>query len=213
MRYKSNDDLVAALVRRGTVSTDAVRVAMERVDRASYLPPGSTAEAYADAPVVLKVGASGRASSTISQPTMVALMLEQLDVRPGDRVLEVGTASGYNAALLAHLAGPAGVIVTIEVDVDLARRAADRLAGLRQVHVIAGDGRAGHPDLALYDRIIVTAGSSAVESAWVDQLQPGGRLVLPITGADGSGRCVTFRRTADGLEEVFSVPCGFVPLR
>lgn len=213
VRYKSNADLVAALVRRGAIRSDAVRTAMEATDRASFLPAGARDEAYADAPVILKTGEAGLPSSTASQPTMVALMLEELEVRPGHRVLEVGTASGYNAALLAHLVGDEGLVVTIELDPELASIARQRLAPLSNVRVVTGDGAHGHPADAPYDGIVVTAGAPHVHPTWIDQLRSPGHLVVPLTGADRRGRCVTYERFEGELVEVSSTPCGFVPLR
>lgn len=213
MKAESHDELVRFLVSSGAAVTEGVRAALKAVDRAAYLRPDQRAEAYYDAPVILKRDRGGRPFSTVSQPTIVALMLEQLAVRPGDRVLEIGTASGYNAALLAHLAGDDGFVVTVEIDDDLAAAAAERLADLHHVRAVAGDGRRGYPPDAPYDGIVVTAGAPRVEAAWVDQLVPGGRLVVPITGDSGRGTCFTYERTADGITQVASMACGFVPLR
>ena len=213
MRYKSNDALVNALVRRGALTSEDVRAAFEAVDRAAYLPRAVRSEAYRDRPVLLKLDDAGVPVSTMSQPTMVALMLEELAVRRDDRILEVGTASGYNAALLAYLVGERGLVVTVEVDEELAHFASERLAGLSNVHVIVRDGRHGHLPDAPFDGIIVTAGASKIEPAWIDQLRPGGRLVVPITGDDRRGMCMTYERSADALVELASMPCGFVPLQ
>ena len=190
-----------------------MRAAMLEVDRRAFLPAAASGEAYADAPVVLQVDAGGRAISTMSQPTMVALMLEQLQVGPGDHVLEIGTASGYNAALLAALTGGAGAGVSVELDEGLARRAAQRLAGRANIEVVVGDGRLGHPPGAPFQRIIVPAGAAAVAPAWNDQLDDGGRLVVPLP--DGADRevCVTFEKTGAALVERARMPCRFVPLR
>ena len=205
--------LIDDLCRQGTITTAEVRAAMLQVDRRAFVPAAAVGEAYVDAPVVLQVDAEGRAISTVSQPTMVALMLEQLQVRPGDLVLEVGTASGYNAALLAALTGSGGAVVTIELDEALSRRAARRLSSSTNVEVVVGDGRLGHPQRAPYQRIIVTAGAGAVAPAWQDQLDGGGRLVVPLP--DGAGRevCVTFAEAGGALVELARMPCRFVPLR
>lgn len=205
--------LVDGLSRHGSITSAEVRAAMLEVDRRAFVPAAAAGEAYADAPVVLRVDAEGRAISTVSQPTMVALMLEQLQVRPGDHVLEVGTASGYNAALLAALTGGAGTVVTVELDGELAGRAARRLAGCTNVEVVVGDGRLGHPPGAPYQRIVVTAGASAVAPAWQDQLDDGGRLVVPLP--DGASRevCVTYEKVGGALLERARMPCRFVPLR
>lgn len=186
---------------------------MLRVDRRKFVPEQAAHEAYVDAPVILKVGRDGRPSSTASQPTMVAVMLEQLGPKPGHRVLEVGTASGYNAALLSHLVGDGGHVVTIEIDRELATLAAGRLQHLHNIDVVVGDGRVGCATAAPFNGIIVTAGAPEVAPAWIDQLVPGGTLVVPITTADGHGQCITYERSGDELVELWRVPCGFVPLR
>lgn len=169
--------------------------------------------AYRDAPVLLKTGPDGRPASTASQPTIVALMLEEIAATVSDKVLEVGTTSGYNAALLGYLVGPSGAVISIEVDEQLAMAARDRLADSLQVTVVVGDGRNGYPSAAPYSGIMVTAGAEAVTPAWVEQLSLGGRLVVPLTGSDRRGRCVTYEKTGAGLVERHSMPCGFVPLR
>ncbi|MGQ0432115.1 MAG: protein-L-isoaspartate O-methyltransferase family protein [Microthrixaceae bacterium] len=204
--------MVDALTASRVLRSPSIRAAMLAVDRARFVPHGA-ADAYRDAPVVLQRGADGLATSTISQPTMVVHMLEELSVEPGHRVLEVGTASGYNAALLAHLVGDEGQVVTVEIDRVLAETAAARLAGLTNVRVVAGDGRAGHLDGAPYDRVIITAGAAEVVEAWREQLSDQGRLVVPLTGRDRIGRCVTYDRSGGELIERASTPCGFVPLR
>lgn len=124
--------------------------------------------AYAPRQVVTKRADDGTAVSSASSPNLVAEMLELLDVQLGHRVLEIGAATGINAALLAELAGPTGQLVTIELDDDLASGARDGLAaaGYHQVEVICGDGALGHPASAPYDRIIVTAGAWDIAPAW-----------------------------------------------
>ena len=190
-----------------------MRAAMLEVDRRGFVPELAAGEAYADAPVVLQVDAAGRPISTVSQPTMVALMLEQLQVRPGDHVLEIGTASGYNAALLATLTGSAGAVVTMELDEGLARLAARRLAGAANVEVVVGDGRLGHRAGAPYQRIVVTAGAAAVAAAWREQLVDGGRLVVPLPDGEGREVCVTYEQIQGALVERGRTLCRFVPLR
>lgn len=204
--------MVDALTVSGVLRSPAIRAALLAVDRARFVPDAG-ADAYRDAPIVLRRGADGLAISTISQPTMVVQMLEQLSLQPGHRVLEVGTASGYNAALLAHLVGDDGYVVTIEIDRALAETAAARLSGVANLRVIAGDGRGGYPEDAPYDRIIITAGAAEVPDAWTVQLVDEGRLVVPITGRHRSGRCITYDKVEGALIERSSTPCGFVPLR
>lgn len=212
MRRSAQEALIERLRSNGAIRTDGVLSAMADVDRRDFLPDGA-GDPYRDAPVVLQLATDGRPLSTASQPTMVALMLEQLAPRPRDRILEIGTASGYNAALLAHLVGEGGTVHTLEIEPELAGRATDRLRHLQHVHVICGDGRAGHPDGAPFDRIIVTAGAPRVLQPWSDQLVEGGRLVVPVTGPDGHGVCITFEKLDGELCERSRTPCGFVPLR
>ena len=187
---------------------------MLTVAREAFAP--ANADPYDDNPILLKRDKRGAVVSTISQPTMIASMLEELAVERGNRVLEVGTASGYNAALLAELAGDTGHVVTIELEEDLAARAAAVLQSEgygQEVTVVAGDGSAGYAPGAPYDRIIVTAGAPSVAPAWIEELREGGRLVVPITGRSGSGMSRTYVNTAGGLELLREIPCGFVPLR
>ena len=186
---------------------------MEAVPREAFLDPGlSTKEVYANEPVLLKRGADGRVISTMSQPSMIVAMLDQLEVEQGDRVLEIGTASGYNAALLAHLTGPAGLVVSVELEVDLAAQARRALeaAGVDQVRVVCADGRAGWPADSPYDRIIVTAAADRVEPAWVDQLRDGGRIVVPMARDE---MCFAYEKRNGALVEQSKVPARFVPLR
>ena len=203
-------------MRSGVIRTDAVREAFAAVPRHEFIPEAGRRSAYDDEPILFKRDARGVVVSTISQPTMIATMLEELTVARGDRILEVGTASGYNAALLAELAGATGRVVTVEIEDDLVRRAAEVLAATgygARVTVVAGDGSAGYLPAAPYDRIIVTAGAPSVAAAWIEQLREGGRLVVPITGPSGTGMSRTYVNTSGGLRLVREVPCGFVPLR
>lgn len=188
---------------------------MRAVPRDRFVPRGHATDAYADEPILLKRDATGALVSTISQPLMVAVMLEELDVRPGDRILEVGTASGYNAALLAELTGPDGLVVTVEIESDLAARARLTLSDLsvRNVEVIAGDGYEGAPSHAPFDRVMVTAGAEDLAPAWAGQLREGGRLVVPIGNSNSSTMCRTYEVRSSGLELLREIPCAFVPLR
>ncbi|GAB3474632.1 methyltransferase, FxLD system [Nocardiopsis coralliicola] len=210
-------ELVAAIRNRGTFHTPAVENAFARVPRHVFLPQVDPETAYAPQVVVTKHAEDGHALSSASHPNMVAAMLEQLDVRPGHRVLEIGTATGINAALLRELVGEQGQVTSIEIDHDLAEgaRAALQAAGYPDVEVISGDGAAGHPDSAPYDRVIVTAGAWDIPAAWWDQLAPTGRMVVPL-GLHGSGltRSIALDRTApDHMDGVSTLVCGFVPLR
>jgi protein-L-isoaspartate(D-aspartate) O-methyltransferase len=206
-----NDRMVDRLLQRGRIRSDVVAAAMRAVDRARFVPAGELDSAYDDAPIRLDADPSGEVVSTISQPTMVAYMLEQLALSPGQRVLEIGTASGWNAALLAWMVGQDGVVVTVEVDRDLAAQASARLGD--DVQVVHADGHGGWPPGAPYDRIVVTAGARQVEDAWREQLVDGGRLVVPVTGADGRGLCLTLDLVDGQLVQRASMGCGFVTMR
>lgn len=206
--------MVDALRVVGALRSPAVIDAMASVPRHAFLPPG-TRRPYADTPVLLKSSRRGESLSTASQPRMVALMLEALAPKSGHAVLEIGTASGYNAALLSTLVGDTGTVVSIEIDAELsahARGALD-LAGFHSVRLVVGDGRFGYPGLAPYDRIVVTASAATVEPAWSEQLAVGGRLVVPIAGGDGWDLCTVFDKLDAGLEKRSEMRCRFVPLR
>ena len=155
-----------------------VAAALLRVPRHRFVPPAEEAVAYVDSPLPIGHG------QTISQPFIVALMTELLDLGPADRVLEVGTGCGYQAAVLAELAG---AVFSIERIAPLAEAAAARLKalGYANVEVRAGDGYAGWPDAAPFDAVIVTAAAEAMPDALVDQLAPGGRMVVPVGGPGG----------------------------
>ena len=120
--------------------------------------------------------------STVSQPAAVAMMLEGFDVRPGMKVLEIGAGSGYNAALLALLAGETGHIVTVDIEDFLVEKARCNLAatGFEHVEVVHGDGAFGHPPGAPYDRIVATVGLPDIPGAWAGQLEPNGKIVVPL---------------------------------
>src|SRR5581483_5459570 len=113
----------------------------------------------------------------------MAIMLEQLQLKPGLRVLEIGAGTGYNAALMAHIVGETGQVITIDIDEDIVYNARLHLvtAGFERVQVICADGGAGYAHAAPYDRIILTVGASDITPAWRDQMKPNGRLLLPLT--------------------------------
>jgi protein-L-isoaspartate(D-aspartate) O-methyltransferase len=207
--------LVGQLADRGIVRSGAVEQALRAVPRHLFVPAVPVQQAYADEPVATKHDADGVSISAASQPTMVAIMLEQLKVRPGQRILEIGAGTGYNAALLAHLTGRRGQVTTIDVDRDLTDGARDMLAaaGYANVHVILGDGALGYPADAPYDRIIATVGVWDLPSAWLAQLTPGGRLVVPLRLRGSVTRSVAFERDGAWWRGVSSVGCGFMPLR
>ena len=207
--------LVAALRARGALHDDRVAAALSRVPRHVFLPEFDLDQAYADDAVPTKLDAEGRPISSSSQPAIMALMLEQLDVRPGQRVLEIGAGTGYNAACLACLTGDAALVTTVEIDDDLAAGAREHLAacGFGEVSVVCGDGGLGWPPDAPYDRIIATVGAWDITPAWAGQLAPGGRLVLPLSLRGALQYSVALEPAGDHLASVSILPCGFMRLR
>ncbi|HEX8105744.1 MAG TPA: protein-L-isoaspartate(D-aspartate) O-methyltransferase, partial [Solirubrobacteraceae bacterium] len=171
--------------------------------------PDQLAEAWENRPLPIGEG------QTISQPLVVARMCALLELRPGVRVLDVGTGSGYHAALLAHLVAPGGRVISVERHGSLARAAAARLAslGVDGVEVRLGDGALGAPDEAPFDAVNVAAAGREVPGELVAQLAPGGRLVAPV-GEGEDQRLVLVRRSADGrhVERRALEPVRFVPL-
>jgi len=206
--------LVDRLQHRMVVRSAPVEAAFRRVPRHLFLPHVSVADAYRDDVIVTRRDANGLPSSSSSQPSIMAVMLEQLRVRRGHRVLEVGTGTGYNAAVIRELVGPEGRVVTVELQADAAREAAGHLAaaGYPDVTVVAADGGFGHPPEAPYDRIIVTASAADIPPAWREQLVPGGYLVVPLRIGT---QClsVALCREGDVLRSGSVESCGFMHLR
>lgn len=211
------DALADHIAGRGTFRTPQVEAAFRTVPRHVFLPGTDVQAAYAPQVVITKRGGDGAAISSASSPNLVAAMLEQLAVRPGDRILEIGTGTGFNAALLAELAGTSGHVTTIDIDTDITGAAGRSLAaaGYRHVRVVCADGADGYPAEGPYDRIIVTAGAQDLPTAWWQQLTAGGRIVVPLT-LHGSGltRSIAFARDPAGhLASDSALVCGFVPMR
>jgi protein-L-isoaspartate(D-aspartate) O-methyltransferase len=144
----------------------------------------------------------------------MGIMLEQLGLEPGHKVLEIGAGTGYNAALMAHIVGETGQVVTVDIDEDLVEAAREHLraAGCEQVQVVCADGGYGYPDLAPFDRIILTVGAPDITPAWWEQLKPAGRIVLPLM-LKGSMKSVAFERVEDHLRSLSVQDCGFIQLR
>ena len=188
---------IAALARETRIETgraalsEPVMAAMGKVPRHEFVPAQERRNAYANRPLPIGMG------QTISQPFIVALMTDLMEVKPGDRVLEIGTGSGYQAALLAELAG---TVYTIEIVEPLAREAAERLnrLGYRNVVTRTGDGYQGWREHAPFDAIMVTAAPREVPQPLIDQLKPGGRLVVPVGGQAAGQSLLLMEKHADG---------------
>ncbi len=198
----------------------AVRRAFLAVPRERFLPEVAEheglARVYQNQAIVTVKDERGAPASSSSQPSLMASMLEQLDLRAGQRVLEVGAGTGYNAALLAKLVGARGRVVSVELDPATARGARRALASVKSgARVVRGDGRDGWPPGAPYDRIIVTASTPAVPAAWHEQLVDGGLLELPLrlARAGEAQVIVTLRKQGDALRSEALLPGGFMPLR
>ncbi|MFG2091822.1 methyltransferase, FxLD system [Spirillospora sp. NPDC048824] len=208
--------LVDELSDNGTVRSEQVEAALRAVPRHAFVPGVPLEQAYADDAVYTKQDGSGVSISAASQPTVVAMMLEQLQPTPGQRVLELGAGTGYNAGLLAHLVGDEGQVTTIDVDDDIVTGARNGLtaAGTKNVRVLLADGAHGHAEGAPYDRIIATVGAGDLPLPWLDQLAPGGRLVVPLRLRGGVSRSIAFERGSDGRWlSRNSLLCTFMPLR
>lgn len=200
--------LLSDLTSRGALRTPALVEAFRRMDRRHFVPPAQRDQAYLDA--ALPIGPQ----QTISQPSTVAMMLEWLAPQPGDRVLDVGSGSGWTVALLADIVGDAGRVYGIELDSDLAQSARDRLQklGITNATITAGDGRRGWPERAPFDRIKVAAAAVKPPLALKNQLKIGGTLVLPV--GTGTQEIQVITRRADDDYQVVSHPgFRFVPLR
>jgi protein-L-isoaspartate(D-aspartate) O-methyltransferase len=207
--------LADRLRRDNTICTAAVESAFRSVPRDRFLPEVEVQEAYADEPVYTKHDGTGARISAASQPKIVAMMLEQLQIEPGHRVLELGAGTGYNAALMATITGKAGHITTIDVDDDLVDNARKHLAaaGITGVDVVLADGALGHPEAAPFDRVIATVGAFEVPTAWLEQLAPSGRLVVPVRLAGAASRSIIFERDNDRWVSCGSEMAVFMPLR
>jgi protein-L-isoaspartate(D-aspartate) O-methyltransferase len=192
------------LVARG-IHDRAVLRAMAEVPREAFVGHADRRSAYADRPLAIGDG------QTISQPYIVALMAQELELRPTDRVLDVGTGSGYAAAVLASIADE---VWSIERHESLATAARQRLAalGFDRVHVITGDGSRGWPDASPYDAICVAAAASRTPGALLDQLAEGGRLVIPIGSASSEQTLMRIERHGDAIRQGSVIPVRFVPL-
>jgi protein-L-isoaspartate(D-aspartate) O-methyltransferase len=192
------------IVARG-ITDPRVLEAMARVPRHEFVPAAQRGEAYEDWPLPIGYG------QTISQPYIVAFMTAALEPEPGDRVLEIGTGSGYQAAVLSCLVAE---VYTVEIVDPLARRAEADLKrlGYANVKVRAGDGYRGWPEAAPFDAIIVTCAPEQVPQALVDQLREGGRMIIPVGSQWGAQELYLLRKTPTGMQRQGVLPVRFVPM-
>lgn len=205
-RWSEREAMVAQQLRRRGIRDQRVLDAMLAVPRHAFVPPEMSYGAYDDR--ALPIGGG----QTISQPYMVARACELAALSADERALDVGTGSGYQAAVLARLCRR---VIAIELIESLAARARDALAaiGIENVRVIQGDGTRGFPEEAPYNAIVVAAGAPEIPSALVEQLAPGGRLVIPL-GSDQLQMLALVRKREDGsIEREDYDPCVYVPLR
>ena len=195
--------MVDTQLRQRGIRDARVLEAMGRVPRHRFVLEQDLAIAYGDHPIPIGLG------QTISQPYIVAFMTEALAIAPGHKVLEIGTGSGYQAAILGELARE---VYTIEIVPELAERGKRIIAelGYKNVHVRAGDGYAGWPEQAPFDSVIVTAAPDHVPQPLIDQVKVGGRLVVPV--GTGVQQLLVYTRTEKGLREESRLPVRFVPL-
>lgn len=195
--------MVKTTVEARGVKDPLVLKAMRTVERHRFVNAEHRHLAYADRPLPLSHG------QTISQPYIVAVMTELAEVRPGEKVLEIGTGSGYQAAVLAALGAE---VYTIEIVEPLAKRAQKILESYEKVHVRAGDGYRGWPDQAPFDAVLLTAAPEKVPQPLLDQLAVGGRLVVPEGEAFGEQMLRVYERTEEGIKVHDEFPVMFVPM-
>jgi protein-L-isoaspartate(D-aspartate) O-methyltransferase len=211
--------LVAELERRRLIQSDRVREAFLAVPREPFVPDFAAREGleavYRDEAILTKHDAQGLPLSSSSQPAIMALMLEHLELEEGMRVLEIGAGTGYNAALLSLLVGKGGRVVSVDVDAEVAgdARRALRANGYR-VRVVHADGRSGFAPSAPYDRIVVTASADKVPRAWYEQLVDDGLVEVPVRLDAAARQAIpVLRKTARGFRSVRVLRGGFMPLR
>jgi protein-L-isoaspartate(D-aspartate) O-methyltransferase len=196
--------MITQQIRARGIQSQKVLDAMASVPRHLFVPQEYAFEAYADEPLSIGQG------QTISQPYIVAAMTEALALEGDERVLEIGAGSGYQAAVLSHLAKE---VIAVEIDPSLASEARKRLGdlGYQNIQIVLGDGSLGYPDLAPYPAILVAAGAPSVPPPLIEQLAEGGRLVIPV-GAMNHQELVRFVKQKGRLAEETICGCRFVPL-
>ena len=172
----SHQQLINLLIQEGYLKSPAIIKAFKKIDRADFVSPETLNEAYGNYPLPIGLG------QTISQPATVAFMLELLQAQAGDKVLDVGSGSGWQTALLAELVGPKGQVIGLEIKDELVKLAQDNLVNYnyQNIKLVKGNGWQGLPDEAPFDKIIIAAAASEVPQALKEQLSESGRLIAPI---------------------------------
>jgi protein-L-isoaspartate(D-aspartate) O-methyltransferase len=206
--------MVDELTAKGWITRPEVAAAFTVVPRHLFAPAGTSLQkAYANDVIVTQSDPGGAATSSISAPWVQAFMLEAARLRPGARVLEVGSG-GYNAALIAELVGPAGTVVSIDIDqrVVVHARAALNRAGYPQVQVVHADAEHGYPGGGAWDAVLVTVEAADIPPAWTAQLAPDGVVVVPLR-MRGHTRCLTLRPVDGHLRATASTQAGFVAMQ
>ena len=211
---RMRERLATQVIAANHIGSDLVADALWTVPRHLFLPDLPPEVAYRDDAIVTKRDADGLAISSSSQPGIMAIMLDQLDLVPGHRVLEIGAGTGYNAALMRHIVGPSGRVVSVDIDSDLAALARSHLAsaGYPDVTVVCADGAEGCAAYAPYDRLIATVGVSDLAPAWLAQVTPEARIVVPLD-VGGTQLSVAFGRSGGHWASRSLAPCGFIRMR
>ncbi len=207
--------MIDSLVTRGYVRTPHVEETFRRVPRHLFLPDVPLHQVYSGEAIVTRYGPDGNPISSSSEPAIMAVMVEQLRLESGHRVLEIGAGTGYNAAILAHLVGSQGTVTTVEIDEAIAETARRNLAraGFAQVRVQAADGWLGDASGAPYDRIEATVGVWDLSPDWIAQLVEGGIVVVPCWLRSGLQASVAFQKRGDYLHSISVEGAGFMRLR
>ena len=208
-----NAGLVQVLRAAGRITDERVAQAFLATPRHLFLPGVATADAYRNDFVFTNWDKAGSPTSSVSAPWLVAMMIEHVEAKRGARLLEIGSG-GYNAAIMRQIVGPDGSVTSLDIDPEVIARAADCLkaAGVQDVHLITADGELGAPDGAPYDGIMVTVQATGIAPAWLEQLAPDGRLVVPLR-LRGLARLLTFTRDGSHWSGGGWEQCGFVPMQ
>jgi protein-L-isoaspartate(D-aspartate) O-methyltransferase len=216
---RMREQLATRVVASHRIGSERVAAALHAVPRHLFLPGQRPEEAYRDDAIVTKRDEAGLPISSSSQPAIMAIMLDQLDLAPGQRVLEIGAGTGYNAALISHVVGPSGQVTSIDIDPELVATAREHLAcaGFGDVTVAWADGAGGYPERAAYDRVIATVGVSDLAPAWLEQAVPQARIVVPLD-VRGTQLSVAFERADPAVPggpwtSRSLAPCGFMRMR